>query len=666
MFLKHYKGSRCSQRIAPRLFLQLIISLLLITLTPTPVFAIHLINYIYVESSEGNSSGGHAALQFDNDIFHYQYSEPGIIRLEKQNAEHFEFDYRFAANRSLHTSQIDVTEESYTLLRDYFSFQYQTQQQQFSLLDDLDKDRVLLEHFLPTKPSQTLRLKGAGLFYKDTDFLSSQITKQQDQTRDLSATTTALHNEIINIYGDDFLTQRAAKISSQIKSLQPTQWRKSTAQINKQNHSPFVYSFATRYMDLTSAMLAIQMIEQNMSLVPDAYIAPSDRLFKLSEQEITALQLYRKQLNKSLLKLVDSNRPDWGMAVMINTARLIAIDKSIKQGKLTFINTFDSQSVATDAIGLDKYAEQLQNHLNDTQSSLMHSKSLLIQKKIMTEVDYSQLEMLANHYTELNKVSTGKQAISLYGAHLVPSKSISLPILVRPELSTEIIKLSLEQLDTSQEHYLAELKKQYGYHLITRNCVTELFDSMNRAILSQTRSKNETISGLKNESTHRLGGYVDTSLVNFIPVTSQYAVRNNYSIIKQMRLPSFRLMKLSEFEANENDLLVYLRENNTLSSTLYKHNIDDSFFIFFTDNELLLRPVFGVFNTLAGLGQSILGLFTWPFDSGNMLSSGSSGVLMSVPELLFINMRKGSFKYLPYSYLSSAEVNLNKTLVTSQ
>ena len=126
-----------------------------------------------------------------------------------------------------------------------------------------------------------------------------------------------------------------------------------------------------------------------------------------------------------------------------------------------------------------------------------------------------------------------------------------------------------------------------------------------------------------------------------------------------MKLPSFRLMKLNEFETEENDLLVYLRENNTLSSSLYNHNPDDSFFIFFTDNELLLRPVFGAFNTLAGLGQSILGLFTWPFDSGNMLSSGSSGVLMSVPELLFINMRKGSFRYLPYSHLSSAEVNLN-------
>jgi len=660
--LKHHKGSNCSQYIAPRLFSYVITSLLLIICSPSSAFAINIINYIYVESNEGNSSGGHAALQFNNDVFHYQYSDPGIIRLEKQNTDHFEFDYRFAANRSLLTSQIDVTEETYALLRDFFSFQYQTQQQQFSLLDDIDKDRVFLESFLPIKSShsnQTLRLKGAGLFFKETDFLSNQIENPQDQTRDLSATTLILHNEIIKAYGKDFLSQRTAKLISQIKSLQPTQWQKTIVNISEPNNPPFVYSFANRYMDLTSAMLAIQMIEQDLPLVPDAYIESSDQLFKLSELEITALRQYRKQLNKSLVKLVNSNRPDWGTAVLINTARLIAIDKSIKQGKLIFINTFDSHPFATDMIGLDKYTEQLKNHLNDTQISLLHSKSFLTQKKSITEIDYSQLEMLANRYTELNKASTGKQAISLYGANLVPSKSIPLPILVKPELSTVIIKQNLQQLGIHQEHYLTTLKEQYAYHLITRNCVTELFSSMDKAILSQAGRKNKTISGLKDESNQRLGGYVDTSLVNFIPVTSHYAVRNNYHIINQMILPSFRIMKLNEFQTKENDLMVYLRENNTLSSTLYNHNPDDSFFIFFTDSELLLRPIFGAFNTLAGLGQSILGLFTWPFDSGNMLSSGSSGVLMSVPELLFINMRKGSFKYLPYSHLSSAEVNLN-------
>ena len=655
MALNYHKGSDCAQRIAPCLFL-----LLLAIFSPFPVFAINSINYIYVESSEGNSSGGHAALQFDNDIFHYQYSDPGIIHLEKQNTEHFEFDYRFAANRSLHTSQIDVTEDTYVLLKDYFSFQYQTQQQQFGLLDDLDKDRILLESFLPIKSGQAdhpLRLKGAGLFYNESDFSFNQITNQSIHSRNPSVTTLTLHDEIIKTYGKDFLGQRTAKIISQIKSLQPTQWQKPIVNISEQNNPPFVYSFANRYMDLTTAMLAIQVIEQGLSLVSDAYIKPPGQLFKLSELEIAALHVYRNQLSKSLIKLVNSNRPDWGVAVLVNTARLIAVDKSIKQGKLIFVNTFDSQATDTDEVGLDKYAGQLQRHISDTQISFLKYKSLLTQNKPFTEINYSQLEMLANRHTELKKAATGKKTIRLYSASLIPGKSIALPLLVTPELPIATIKLELQQLSIYQQQYLAALKKHYAYNLITRNCVTELFSSIDNALLQETKDK--ASSELKGGSNQRLGGYVDTSMTNFIPVTSHYAVRNNYNVIKQMSFPSFRLMKLNEFYSEENDLLVYLRENNTLSSTIYNHNPDDSFFIFFTDNELLLRPLFGAINTIAGLGQSMLGLFTWPFDSGTMLSSGSSGVLMSIPELLFVNMRKGSFKYLPYSHLSSAEVNLN-------
>ena len=98
--------------------------------------------------------------------------------------------------------------------------------------------------------------------------------------------------------------------------------------------------------------------------------------------------------------------------------------------------------------------------------------------------------------------------------------------------------------------------------------------------------------------------------------------------------------------------MVALRESNTFSSTLYAYNPDDAFFVFFTDDSLVLRPVFGLFNTAAGMGQSVLGFLSWPFDAGKNLKSGATGVLMSLPELLFFNMRKGSYKYLSYNQFS--------------
>ncbi|MEE9413240.1 MAG: hypothetical protein V3V22_09345, partial [Methylococcales bacterium] len=357
--------------------------------------------------------------------------------------------------------------------------------------------------------------------------------------------------------------------------------------------------------------------------------------------------------------LVNSDRPDWGAAVLINSARLIAVDQSIKQGQLIVIDTFESQTDLTEKVDLAEYAVQLQTHLKDTRTSLSNTKSLLTQQQVFTEINYSALEMLANRYTELSKATTGEQSIRLYSANLVPTKSIRLPLLVVPELSITTIQHSIQQLGVYQQNYQAKIKNLYTYQLIKRNCVTELFASINKAILQQVKDNRNTKTLLQHESQQRLGGYLNATLANFIPVTSHYAVRKHYKIIKQASLPSYRLMKLNESYARENDLLVYLRENNTLSSNLYKPNPNDSLFLFFTDNALLLRPLYGAINTLVGLGQSMFGLFAWPYDEGAMLRSGGRGILMSLPELLFINMRKGSFKYLPHSHLSTAEHTLN-------
>ena len=627
--------------------------LLLISIVlPAVLYASPSVNYIYIESNEGNSSGGHVALQFEEDIYHFQYADPGIIRLEKQHIDDFEFIYRFAANRSLHSNQITVSEQTYSLLRDHFSFQYQTQYLQFKLLDDLSNDQSLLTSLLPASQktsNNALPLKAAGLFFNDTAFSSKQTYKT-------SATTLSLHNEINKTYGNDYLTKQTEKIIAQIKSLRPTQWQKVITPNDKTTVAPFIYSFTNRYIDLTAALLAIKVIKQNRDLITGTFSDSSSPLLTLSNTEITALKSYRTQLNKSLIKLVNSNRPDRGSATLINIARLITIDQSIKLNKFVFIDTFDSKAIISNEIALDKYSQHLQKHLDETQLSLLKAKSALTGKTLFAERNYSQLELLANHYNELYKASSGGKSVRFYGAKLIPSQSIALPLLIKPELSAIEIKQNITQIKRFQSQYLARLKNYYSYNLISKNCVTEIFSLIDNALLQNTNNK--TLLSPRINTTQHMGGYINTSISNFIPITSHYAVRNNFNIDQQKILPSFRLTKLEQFYSEENDLLVYLRESNTLSSSLYHYNEDDSFFIFFTDNELLLRPVFGAVNTLAGVSQTILGLFTWPFDSGKMLSSGSSGIFMSVAELFFINMRKGSYKYLPYSNLSNAETNL--------
>ncbi len=46
---------------------------------------------------------------------------------------------------------------------------------------------------------------------------------------------------------------------------------------------------------------------------------------------------------------------------------------------------------------------------------------------------------------------------------------------------------------------------------------------------------------------------------------------------------------------------------------------------------------------MAGLAQGMAGLLTLPWDGGENLRLGAKGALISLPELFFFNIRKGSF-----------------------
>jgi hypothetical protein len=265
----------------------------------------------------------------------------------------------------------------------------------------------------------------------------------------------------------------------------------------------------------------------------------------------------------------------------------------------------------------------------------------------LSEARYSQVEMAANRYFELLKV-VGHKNIRYIGEKALPTKSVSLPDWQVPALSQQKLTIALSELVAYENKLLEELNEHYRYDLITRNCVTELFRTIDQGLLSPQNIAVNQVDLHLTESTKRLGGNVSADY-NFIPFISFHTVQENYKVTKSEVLKSYRDQQLAKLYAKNDDLIVSLREANTLTSTIYTNNPDDAFFVFFTDDNLVLRPVFGLVNTAAGIGQSVFGFLSWPFDTGKNIKSGATGVLMSLPELLFFNMRKGSYKYLSYN-----------------
>ncbi len=593
-----------------------------------------LVRYIYIEASEGNASGGHAALQLGETVFHYQYEE-GLIRLSKQDVNDFEYVYRFCGNRSLHTNQIKVTEKDYARLWAYFNQHYQIQQQQFNLLHQINNERRFLEALLHPEVGRLTGLPAAGLFYRDTGFVNSPAHGQKSELM------LALRQAMESVYGRDFLKRKKAQIARQLNALSLVSWPPLKNITGAGRFPPLVYSLSERYMDLVSARLALNVLAQGLAIRDQVMVDGPHVSFRLAEPELAGLRRYSKHLRTSLLKLVDSSRPDWGRALLINMARWLTIERSIRQGRLMFVNTFDDSVQMIPEAEARQYHAQLHQHWQDTQRRFLQAKGLLTQAATLTEMQYSTLEMLANRYMQLFRAEQGLAALRFDMAGLVPGKTIALPLLWLPALSQKEIKQAWQDLAVYQMRYQNMLEQLYAYNLLNRNCVTELLDAMQQAL--------EPEKG-------------DTPIVMpdrvFVPLLSHYALSHYYTVTEDMSLPAFRLMKLNEAYGEENALWVYLRENNTLTSTTYRYNEEDSFFIFFTDDTVLLRPVYGAVNTLAGFGQTLLGLMSWPFDNGQMLHSGGRGVLMSLPELLFVNMRKGSFKYLPYEDLLDAKQTL--------
>ena len=230
--------------------------------------------YLYIESSEGNSSGGHSAIQFGDEIYHYQHHDSGLIRLLRQDKQEFHFLYRFLQNRRIHLSHIEVTEETFNRLKEYFKLQFLAQDQQFKQLNDLHKDRVLLrrllyrqnadDSFLDADFSAVLQLNGVGLFYagqdldnQKKDWRTRKVNGVQSQS---SNTIEMLRKKIGQAYGQDYLSNRREEIIDQIKALMPVHWPETKTILSIDNFPPAINSFADSYTDYLTGLAAIKVL----------------------------------------------------------------------------------------------------------------------------------------------------------------------------------------------------------------------------------------------------------------------------------------------------------------------------------------------------------------------------------------------------------------------
>lgn len=594
--------------------------------------------YLYIEANEGSSSGGHVAVQFGEDVFHYQFKN-GLIRLFKQDAEGFRFDYRVLQNRTLHVADVDVSAATFNLLQNHFKLLFWQQDRQFKQLQAAEKDHQLLEWLLMTTtalPSSRqisgssplpegegiLKLPGAGLFFNDSDFapVAGQLTEPHGdcQTKaSAKSILTTFRAQLALQHGSGFLQRRKVELTSAIQHL-------STVTNGTKD-----YRLSERYTDLLTGLLALRVIEEMRPLTSDACHTLTGPAGHLDPHQTERLNNLQQQLMQSAQNLAVSKRPDWGYALLVTMSRLVALQQTLQSGQWVFVDDFSADSTVIAAEDMMRFADELSVQRKKAETDWQQQWQSLGNTEL-DEQHYSQLEVTSNRYHEW-LASNNRQTLRYHGEQALPVKAINLPTIALPEFSSQQLQQALHQQGLDTQQLTQQLQQDFAYHLLTRNCVTEIFHTINQALGAETLQ--------------RLGAVIDEHL-NIVPFTAFAMVKASYPVKHITVLPSHRQQQLAKQYEQEFPPLVYARESNIATASLYDYNPDDAWFVFFTDDALLLRPVFGAINSVAGVGQSLLGLVKSPFDEGQLLATGMRGLLMSLPELAFINMRKGSYKFL--------------------
>jgi hypothetical protein len=599
------------------------------------------VEYLQVEANEGGSSGGHVALRLGDSVFHYQ-QRAGLLQLLRDDVRDFLHAYALAGNRSVHALRLDVSVETAALLLARFEARQRAGERQLERLELLRADRRLLElaseivgaDAAPPGSSGALVVPAAGYFVAATP--AGAPSRPSPRLAALRARVEARH-------GRDRLAARSAALHRQREALAPFTLPRA-ALTDVESEPPLFYSWSARHADLAGAETALELLRDAWPLRLDALVqAAPDR--RLTPTERAALCAFREPLAEDLVDLAGGTRPDWGRAFLLGAARLLALEASCRRGELLVLDAFPEAADPEGSVPAPR-PDVLALRLRDTLAALTSAREQLLDVG-WDERRLSQLEALANQRAELERVMREGGPLRVLEERPVPRRSAPRLDLPPAPGSRDALATALQQARAREREFSSALAGLHAYHLVTQNCVTEIFRTLHAA-LGDSRDEIET----------RLGGYLDpTSRGHFIPFVSAQAVRARYRVAGERIIPSLRSARTARLAEREGRLAA-LRELSPWTSAGYARAATDSHFLFFSDGAPGLRPLLGVANLAAGAGGALLGLLWAPQDGGAQLVAGLRGIFWSLPELAFFSVRKGTNEYVPPEWIAALEAEV--------
>src|SRR5262249_53311532 len=204
-------------------------------------------------------------------------------------------------------------------------------------------------------------------------------------------------------------------------------------------------------------------------------------------------------------------------------------DEARRAGTWMFLDAFvrDAQVIAAEQIlhRPDLARALLDETREDFVTARARLRTRAERRPGFSEADFVALEAAGNRLIEVTRTAEGRRPMRLGLGLRVPAREAALAEPIVPAVSDEALARHAAAARRDEDAYESELRRLYGYNVVTRNCVTEIFRTIDAA-LAATLSTPDA-DAIRHESTRRLGGYVEVDYTfAFIPATSALAVRD--------------------------------------------------------------------------------------------------------------------------------------------
>ncbi len=587
------------------------------------------VEFWLVEPNEGQSAGGHAAIRIGERVYHVEHRGDGLIADRRTSRALFEEIYRGRGNRRIEAIPLALNAADASALHARLETRFFERSRRLDQLDALETRVRWLDQAI-AKGYLSIEIPGLGLYEPGPSSCDGpESTPFADFRRQLD-----------ELHGRGWLADRrtAARRETLLWLSRLTEWpeeRSTTMSEAGPGGAVRRLRQAAQTWAAFEVLLGCRLVRPDRMQPTSSFEPPVGNLRSRwgRTRDALVVQLHR---------LVESDRRDLGLPILLTWARRAALERSFATGRLHALDPLAEDDAASGP------PQSLEGGLPEHWIPMLRDRAQRTWQRALGDYEAgrgpleAQLAALerAHHALRHARKSTLHRPTPSQSPSASPAARYVAAEWVLPwPMDLEFSALAaardvVSTMATTQRHArLVELK----YRLFSRNCVTELM-----AVLDATAA--EAPARAARAAT---AGLVPLASAGFIPVVAARIVEKSMATRPRRRLSSAREEALERARQRARASFFDLRESMTLTSRSYRANPADSSFLFFSDGPVWARPLFGIANLGYALGAATFGFFEAPFDRGEDLRRGIQGVLMSIPELFFFQLRQGTYPVSP-------------------